>query len=104
MTNLRKPLAGLLALGFAVATPMAFAQDAGDAAAQPQAQGQTSWSDLDTDGDGNLSREEAAAMPQLAQVFDQADADGDGVLTPQEYQQYAESQGAGSPPPQDDGL
>ena len=57
-----------------------------------------------TDGDGNLSRAEAAALPELGAVFDQADADGDGVLTPQEYQEYAAAQGAGSQPPQDDGF
>lgn len=113
MNNVRKPLTGLLALGVALAMPLAFAQDTGgtaqspttptDQAATAGAQGgQVTWSDLDTDGDGNLSRAEAAALPELASVFDQADADGDGVLTPQEYQQYAASQGAGAPPPQDD--
>lgn len=110
MNNVRKPLTGLIALGVALAMPMAFAQEADSvdqapqAQAAQQAQGQVSWADLDSDGDGNLSRAEAAALPELAAVFDQADADGDGVLTPQEYQQYAASQGAGSPPPQDDGF
>ncbi|MEN1925901.1 EF-hand domain-containing protein [Luteimonas sp. MJ293] len=108
MNNVRKPLTGLLALGFAMAMPMAFAQEADDFGQEPATptaqsapQGQVSWTDLDTDGDGNLSRAEAAGLPQLAQVFDQADADGDGVLTPQEYQAWAASQGAGAPPPQD---
>ncbi|MFZ7096755.1 EF-hand domain-containing protein [Luteimonas dalianensis] len=104
MNNVRKPLTGLIALGMALAMPMAFAQEADEFAQEPaptqQAapQGQVSWADLDTDGDGNLSRQEAAALPELASIFDQADADGDGNLTPQEYQQYAASQGAGSPP------
>lgn len=106
MNNARKPLTGLLALGFALAMPMAFAQDAegqdpAAATAQAAPQGQVTWNDLDTDGDGNLSRAEAAGLPQLASVFDQADADGDGALTPQEYQTWAASQGAGAPPPQD---
>lgn len=106
MNNVRKPLTGLIALGVAFAMPMAFAQEADNVDQPPQAQtsqGQVSWADLDSDGDGNLSRAEAAALPELATVFDQADADGDGVLTSQEYQQYAASQGADSPP-QDDGL
>ena len=112
MNNVRKPLTGLIALGVALAMPMAFAQEADEFTQQPapteQAapaapQGQVSWADLDTDGDGNLSRAEAASLPELAAIFDQADADGDGIPTPQEYQKYAASQGAGSPPPQDDG-
>lgn len=109
MNNVRKPITGLLALGLVLAMPLAFAQEseagqppAGEATSQ--AQGQVSWADLDTDGDGNLSRAEAAALPELGAVFDQADADGDGVLTPQEYQEYAAAQGAGSQPPQDDGF
>ncbi|MGY0560394.1 MULTISPECIES: EF-hand domain-containing protein [unclassified Luteimonas] len=109
MNNVRKPLTGLLALGFALAMPMAFAQEADDLGQEPTAptgqpapQGQVSWNDLDSDGDGNLSRSEAAGLAQLASVFDQADADGDGVLTPQEYQAWAASQGAGAPPPQED--
>lgn len=113
MTNIRKPLIGLIALGTALAMPLAFAQEADDFGQAPQtpteqaappaaqAQGQVTWADLDTDGDGNLSRAEAAALPELAAVFDQADADGDGMLTPQEYQAFAAAQGAGAPPPQD---
>ena len=113
MNNVRKPLTGLIALGLALSMPLAFAQDTAEpdqqqSTAGQAAQGQVSWADLDTDGDGNLSRAEAAALPELAAIFDQADADGDGNLTPQEYQQYAASQGAGTPPPQeppqDDGF
>src|SRR5690606_14656996 len=58
MNNVRKPLTGLIALGVALAMPMAFAQEA-DSVDQPpqaqaaqQAQGQVSWADLDSDGDG----------------------------------------------------
>ena len=86
MNNVRKPLTGLIALGVALAMPMAFAQEADEFTQQPapteQAapaapQGQVSWADLDTDGDGNLSRAEAASLPELAAIFDQADADGE---------------------------
>lgn len=113
MNNVRKPLTGLLALGVALAMPLAFAQEPENVHQQPWPenqpdteanQAQVTWSTLDADDDGNLSREEAAALPELAAIFDQVDADGDGILTPQEYQQYAASQGAGSPPPQDDGF
>jgi Ca2+-binding EF-hand superfamily protein len=39
---------------------------------------------LDKDGDGRISREEAAAAPRLAASFDQVDADHDGFLTKDE--------------------
>jgi Ca2+-binding EF-hand superfamily protein len=39
---------------------------------------------LDKDGDGRISREEAAAAPRLAERFDQVDANHDGFLTPDE--------------------
>ncbi|MCD9027136.1 EF-hand domain-containing protein [Luteimonas sp. BDR2-5] len=117
MKNARKPLVAMMALGFAMATPLAFAQDASvpqtdptysgeattqaeptaqdtyaddaTAQAQPQAeQGQVTWADLDVDSDGKLSRDEAAGLPALAQVFDDVDADSDGFVTPEEYQAY----------------
>jgi hypothetical protein len=110
MKHARKPLAGLIALGAALAIPMAFAQDATtmqqedptathDATTQeatPQeyatpeaatAQPLT-WADVDADGNGTLSREEAANIPALAQVFDDADVDNDGELTQDEYRNY----------------
>ncbi|MEH6420499.1 hypothetical protein [Pseudomonas sp. CGJS7] len=106
----RKPLIAALALAATLAAPLAFAQssaeqappsgdaatpasaaqDAGAAtAAQPAAAPQKkSWSDVDGDKDGNLSKTEAAAVPALGQVFDQADADANGSLTPDEYKNY----------------
>lgn len=36
---------------------------------------------LDTNGDGRLSREEAAAYPEIAQRFNQIDANKDGFLS-----------------------
>lgn len=78
------------ALGLAAAlaiAPAAFAQDATDAAptAAPQA---TSWNDVDVDGDGVISTEEAAAAPVLAEVHAQADANADGQLTGEEYRAF----------------
>lgn len=53
-----------------------------------------SWSDVDLDKDGNLSKAEASSVAALGQVFDQADGNADGSLTPDEYKAYlAKSQG-----------
>jgi len=115
MKNVRKPLAATIALGAALAMPMAFAQDAGtqappatdttaqDATAEvSQArQGQVTWADLDTDGDGKLSRTESAAFEGLALVFEDVDADGDGNVTPEEYRAYVNRQAAGAGAAQD---
>ncbi|NCP64162.1 MAG: hypothetical protein GW763_04220 [Paraglaciecola sp.] len=43
------------------------------------------FSQLDTDEDGLISIEEAAADASLAAVFTELDADKDGYLTPAEY-------------------
>ncbi|MGH8080515.1 MAG: EF-hand domain-containing protein [Lysobacter sp.] len=106
----RKPLIAALALAATLSAPLAFAQSTGEqapptgdaataataaqdagaaTAAQPTAAPQKkSWSDVDGDKDGNLSKSEAAAVPALGQVFDQADADANGSLTPDEYKNY----------------
>jgi hypothetical protein len=41
---------------------------------------------LDANGDGFLSKEELASMPDLAKAFEKADKDRDGKLDPAEYQ------------------
>jgi len=78
------------------------ADSAAGAAAQASAQasggggGQT-WASVDTDGNGNISKPEAQVNAGLTQVFDQADKDKDGQLTPDEYKAYvAAQQGAAS--------
>lgn len=47
---------------------------------------------LDKDGDGRISRDEAAAAPRLAQRFDQIDADHDGFLTREELRAAHQAQ------------
>lgn len=68
------------------------------AAPTPQADAapkQITWSDLDADKNGNLTKAEAAPVEALSSVFDDADADKDGALTPDEYKAYvAKNQGA----------
>ena len=110
--NNRKPLIALVALSAALAMPLAFAQEKTDDAAQAQqteqsaeqaagsattptqsteagaTQAKQGWADVDTNADGNISKEEAAANPGLSQVFDQADANADGSLTADEYKAF----------------
>ncbi len=124
MKHSRTPLLGLIALGASMALAPAFAQDAAsqdtmgqDAATQSTYQDaadvatqapppgalpagesqQVTWADIDVDQSGTISREESARLPSLAQVFDEADADGDGQLTPDEYKAFA----AAAQPPAD---
>jgi len=100
---------GLLALVAAFAAPTAFASasdgdpkkaaERPEQAAQPAqpaepaqpaqpTQSKKTWSDLDTDKNGSLSKAEAVAIPSLQTVFDQADANADGALTSEEYKTY----------------
>lgn len=104
-----------LVLGMVAAAPLAFAQSAptdkprqqaeetnqappaADASqpvpAQAPAPG-TRWEELDADGNGNLSKEEAQRHEALANVFAEVDADSDGQLTLDEYRTYVEHQQA----------
>lgn len=105
-------LLGLLALSAAFAAPAVLAQSttatgdpvqedgmqsptspptgavpqANPAPAQPAAQ--PTWAELDTDKDGNLSKNEAAALSSVQALFDKADANADGSLTGDEYRNY----------------
>jgi hypothetical protein len=73
----------LCALLVAAAAAPAMAQDSTTAAGSGH-----SWASLDTNGDGNLNKQEAAAHSTLAGVFDQADSNADGELSGQEYSAY----------------
>jgi hypothetical protein len=107
-------LTGLLALSAALAAPLSFAQNTTptNAAAQDSAQTTASqpaspapqsdaapakktWADLDIDKDGNLNKTEAATIPSLQAVFDQADANADGALSGDEYKTYLAANGTG---------
>jgi len=109
----RKSLIGTLALVASLSAPLAFAQSA-ETSAQPAptasstpteaaapaatpapaaeastgAPAKKSWADVDGDKDGKLSKTEAAVVPALGQVFDQADGNADGALTADEYKSY----------------
>ena len=83
------------------ATPTDSAQGA---ATQPTEQatgaassgGKQGWKDVDTDKDGAISKTEASSKAGLSQIFDKADADTDGKLTPDEYKAFV-SQNYGEP-------
>ena len=49
--------------------------------------------DADRNGDGLLSREEAAALPRLAERFDSIDSNGDGVISREELAAMARANG-----------
>lgn len=109
----RKSLIGAFALVASLSAPLAFAQQAEQAPPAEQAQSadaaaatdaaaaqasepaataaapqKKSWSDVDVDKDGNLSKTEASSVPALGQVFDKADSNADGSLTAAEYKAY----------------
>jgi hypothetical protein len=63
-------------------------QQAAPSAAPSAAPQKKSWSDVDLDKDGKLTKTEAAAVPSLGKVFDQADGNADGALTTEEYKSY----------------
>jgi Ca2+-binding EF-hand superfamily protein len=84
----------LVALAMSLA---AIAVAAQDAAPQPQptatqtdqtAPAKTAWEDLDSNKDGNLSKQETTTVPALHDVFDKADSNADGALTGDEYRTY----------------
>ena len=50
--------------------------------------GKQGWDDVDTNKDGNISKDEAASNPGLSQVFGQADGNADGSLTKEEYKAF----------------
>ena len=113
----RKSLIGAFALAASLSAPLAFAQSAeasaqatppteaptqaeasvqaatneqgaAAATASPAGPAKKSWSDVDADKDGKLTKTEAGVVPSLGQVFDQADSNADGTLTTEEYKAY----------------
>lgn len=101
-----KPLIAVTAaLAAALALPAmarsATQQDAAAASGQSSGGGQT-WASVDTDSDGAISKQEAQVNAGLTQIFDQADGNADGKLTPDEYKAFVAKQqsGANSAPSQ----
>jgi hypothetical protein len=63
--------------------------------------GGPSFSELDKDGDGLISKKEAKAHPELSKRFSELDANGDGKLDMGEFAQFEVTPadpGLGDPP------
>lgn len=56
-----------------------------------KASGEKTWTELDGNNNGTLSNTEAQAMPTLAKIFTDADANADGELTQDEYKAWVAS-------------
>ncbi|WP_435005036.1 EF-hand domain-containing protein [Xanthomonas arboricola] len=66
-------------------------------AAQPsQSGGGQTWASVDTDSDGAISTQEAQVNAGLAQIFNDADSDKNGKLTPDEYKAFVAKQQGGA--------
>lgn len=104
MTRLR-PLTALAALAAALpllaaaqaptepppAPTMPPATSAPAPSTKPQRLSSSKFQQVDSNGDGTISREEAAAAPQLSGRFDELDTDRDGRVTPTELKGYAKT-------------
>jgi len=58
--------------------------------AEKRVRAEERWKAADQDGDGVISRDEAASMPRMAQHFDRLDADTDGRVSREEMRQSRE--------------
>lgn len=76
----------VLATSFLFLSP--WAQAAGE---KPQRMSMEKFDQIDTNRDGSISREEAAAAPRLAEQFAEVDADRDGKVVPAELKNYAKT-------------
>ena len=92
-----KYVAILTALGLASAASLVFADET--ATGTPPADGQHRHGHLmeklraaDTNGDGFLSRQEAAALPMIAKNFDAIDTNHDGQLSKDELKAFFKAQ------------
>ena len=76
------------AQGTAAATETSTSTGTAAASDTSTAPAKKSWSDVDADKDGKLTKAEAGTVPALGQVFDRADGNADGALTADEYKAY----------------
>lgn len=63
---------------------------------KPQRLPHDKFAQIDTNHDGAISRDEAAAAPMLSSKFDEIDADHDGRVMPAELKAYAKTHRGGA--------
>lgn len=80
MSMQRQHLAALLGC-----TALAFSLPAFSQAAAPGADATAAFMKADANGDGKLSKAEAASLPAIASRFDELDADKDSFLSMTEF-------------------
>ncbi len=84
-------LVGMLAFATAASAQDTRPQDEPTEPAQKTAPAPPrSFTELDANADGAISKDEAAVDPALTQSFGTLDKDADGRLTPEEYAAYAQ--------------
>lgn len=83
---MKRTIWAALATSFLLLSP--WAQAAGE---KPQRMGMEKFDQIDTNRDGGISREEAAAAPRLAEQFAEIDTDRDGKVVPAELKNYAKT-------------
>lgn len=99
---MNRPSLAALAAAFAMLSPLAQAQDPAPAPVQPPAPSAApaekpqrmsgdKFQQVDTNRDGSISRDEAAAAPMLSSRFDEIDSDKDGRVLPAELKAYAKT-------------
>lgn len=100
---MKKSTAFLLAAGVVLAAPAAFAnetdggktmKDRGARLEQARAEFDKRFAEADADHDGKLSREEAKAMPHVAENFDAIDTAKTGFVTKEQVQAEIKKRGA----------
>lgn len=64
---------------------------AAEAATHSMASMRGTWAALDANGDGRISRDEAAANADFQSSFEMMDADGDGFVSDAEYRTHAKA-------------
>ncbi len=74
----------LIAAAVAMATPFAHAEAPADATIETS---QASFSQIDADQDGTISKQEASSFSSVEVMFDGADSNKDGALDSTEFEQ-----------------
>ena len=67
--------------------------------AMAKTDGSSTWASLDANGDGSISKDEAAADASLSAQFAKYDKDKNGSLSPEEYGKYIAKMGKKSNKP-----